>query len=474
MNKYEEKILEKCEEGTYFITPYIKAKQSLVLSCINNHHRSIIPSNLISKNNGTICKVCLGDNLPGKKSHTNFLLEVKNKYEGLNVIGTYTGAKVPVLVGCSKGHTWEVLPSNLLSRTSDAICTICNPIEYSRRLTIQDINSRLQVHYPYLTVIKYINSSSKSTVLDARCGNESEAFINNLMEGRAWKCVHCEPHLVGTSAMEQNLLRFIRSIYDGWIIERDTKMIAPKELDIVIPDIGLCIEFDGIYYHSKDKNYHINKTIAVEDYEYQLIHIFDCEWIKKRAIVESRLRNLIGKSKKIYARKCEVRDISWPISFLENNHIQGAGSPSSKNYGLFLDGELVAVMTFSKSKFSNIAEYELVRYCSILNTIVVGGASKLLAKFRKDNNVSILSYSDKRWSKGNLYKQLGFILDHTSDPGYKWYKNNNSLSRYQTVKAKLPLLFPNIYIDGMTEEQCMVAAGYNKVYDCGNDVWVLK
>lgn len=476
MNKYEEKILKKCEEGTYFVTPYTRAKDSVTLSCKNGHYRTIIPSNLTSKGNGVKCLICAGESrLPGKKTHEEFIKEVSIKYPSLTVISKYSNAKEPIEVSCELGHVWSCIPSNLLSRESDAVCPVCTPRGSEQLMTIEEGNIRLQEHYPFLSIIEYTGSKNKTIVLDARCGNTSEAYINNLMEGRAWKCPHCEPHLVGTSAMEQNVLSYIKSIYDGWIIEQDKVMLNPKHVDIILPDLGLCIEFDGTYYHSKkDKNYHLNKTLGIEAYEYQLIHIFDAEWIKKRKIVESRLLNLVGKSTKIYARKCTVKEISYPKEFLDTNHIQGAGSPSSINCGLFLGDTLVAVMTFSKSKFNNIAEYELVRYCSILNTTVIGGAGKLLNFFKKNNSGSIMSYSDKRWSKGNLYIKLGFEKHHTSAPGYKWYKNGNSLSRYQTVKKNLPNLFPNIYTEGMTEDYCLTEAGYTKVYDCGNDVWLMQ
>ena len=43
----------------------------------------------------------------------------------------------------------------------------------------------------------------------------------------------------------------------------------------------------------------------------KLYHIFSDEWIKNKEIVKSKIKNILGLSgKKIYARKCDVREIT--------------------------------------------------------------------------------------------------------------------------------------------------------------------
>lgn len=480
MNKFEQNILNKCEPGTYLVTVYKNAKTSIDLSCINGHIRSVIPSNLISRGNSISCGLCTGKfRLPGKKTTEEFKEEVSIKYPYLSVLGEYKGAKEPILVGCEFEHTWEVLPSNLLSRTSDSICSICTPKTSMSKLTLAEVNTRVQKYYPYIEVLEYSNSSVEALVKDTRCNNTMYSFLGNMIQGRVWKCDICEPHIHGTSLQQKQVYEFIKKHYDGWVVENDKSMTYPKEIDINIIDLNICIEFDGMYYHQESKkgiNYHLNKTNQVEEYGCRLIHIQDVEWVHKRDIVESRLLSLLGKTTKIYARKCILKEIDFPRSFLETNHIQGAGAPTSINYGLFFQEELVAIMTFSKTKkvAKELEGYELVRYCSKLQHTIVGGAGKLLGYFKKHNNGTIMSYSDKRWSQGNLYKQLGFTLHHTTAPGYAWYKNLTRLSRHKCMVSKLPLAFPKVWVEGMTEVECMEAAGYYRVFDCGNDVWVLK
>ena len=43
---------------------------------------------------------------------------------------------------------------------------------------------------------------------------------------------------------EKEILNFISSIYAGEIIENDRELISPLELDIVIPEFKLAIEFN--------------------------------------------------------------------------------------------------------------------------------------------------------------------------------------------------------------------------------------
>ena len=122
--------------------------------------------------------------------------------------------------------------------------------------------------------------------------------------------------------------------------------------------------------------------------------------------------------------------------------------------------------------------WELVRFCSQLNVRAVGAAGKLLAYFEKKYcPVSIVSYADRRWSRGKLYNALGFRLDHASKPDY-WYWNRKKgvympESRIKYQKHKLPGLLPN-FNQALSESENMKRAGFTKIYDCGNLVFVKR
>lgn len=117
--------------------------------------------------------------------------------------------------------------------------------------------------------------------------------------------------------------------------------------------------------------------------------------------MESRLRNLFGTyGRTVYARKCEVREVPPVTSnaFQDKNHLQGHVNASVR-LGLFLDGEMVALMTFGKCRFDKRHEWEMLRFCSKLNTRVIGAAGKLLSHFEKAyRSKSLVTYADRRWS----------------------------------------------------------------------------
>lgn len=138
---------------------------------------------------------------------------------------------------------------------------------------------------------------------------------------------------------------------------------------------------------------------------------------------------------------------------------------SKYNYGLYYNDELVSVMTFGKSRFSN-NEFELLRFCSKLYTNVIGGASKLFKYFLKDHPeiTNIVSYADRRWSIGNLYEKLGFNKRTITKPSYFYVKDGHRLSRLNFQKHKL---IAEGFDPNKTEHEIMLERKIYRIYDCG-------
>ena len=49
----------------------------------------------------------------------------------------------------------------------------------------------------------------------------------------------------GSSIYEQELIEFVKSIYNGSVVHGDRTQIRPLELDIYLPEKNVAIEFDG-------------------------------------------------------------------------------------------------------------------------------------------------------------------------------------------------------------------------------------
>lgn len=522
MNNYEERIIAACEPGTKIGSiRYTKSTNKIELVCKNGHTRLATPNGILSKGSNVFCEICKRESQANAK--------------GVTIVSEFTHSFSPLTVRkISCGHTFTVSQATSVLRAGKPVyCPECDGVKvrtheqiieeikgYGITLlepiknvktnirfkfdacgheSINKIDNLLRNKSPstcpicidsvrnrffnfiktseYDLIDEYKTTQTPVQIKHQICGMTHYATPNNLVSsGTGIRCPECSPSTQSSMA-EESLKEFIVSKYSGWIEIKDRSILGGKELDIVLPDLGVAIEYNGAYWHSEElrgKDYHLDKTKKVEEFGYKLLHIMDSEWLTKKEIVKSRISNILGTSTRIFARGCVIKEIPFPSTFLFENHIQGVGSITSINYGLYYKEELVAVMTFSKPRFNSSYDYELVRYCSKINTTVVGGASKLLKYFMKQfPSASIISYSDKRWSQGGLYKTIGFKFSHTSAPSYKYYKGNKVLSRYQCQKHLLKDMFPDIYRDELTESEIVGLAGYNKVFDCGNDVWVV-
>jgi hypothetical protein len=250
-----------------------------------------------------------------------------------------------------------------------------------------------------------------------------------------------------------------------------------------LPNYNIAIEINGIYWHHEDvdhitKTYHYDKFKECENKGIQLINILSVDWDHNNKKIKRIIAHRIHKSdrKRVYARKCTVQQIGVKEtrSILDENHIQGY-TTAQIALGLFNDTELIAVMTFSKSR-SGIGKardncYELVRYATQYD--IPGGASKLLSYFRKEYNSDIISYSDNSWSNGSMYRAIGFELENEQPPSYWYYRPRDTklMHRYNFTKFKL---VEKGYDASKTERQITKEIGLLRYWDAGKRVWILK
>ena len=249
-----------------------------------------------------------------------------------------------------------------------------------------------------------------------------------------------------------------------------------KELDAFIPKKNIAFESNGCYWHSdvkKDKLYHHNKYKLCKNNNIQLFMIWEDWYINKNELLESMILSKLGIYEgRIYARKCEIREISFEQAnvFILQNHIQGICPGATTSVGLFFNDELVSVMTFGKGRFKS-KQVELLRYCSKQKIQIVGGPSKLLNYYIKNYNpTKIISYSSNDISSGNVYEQLGFQFVSETKYSY-WYIKKNKLIRYNRqkfMKNKLSSIFPEYFDNNKTEFEIMNNTGmFYRIFDSG-------
>lgn len=151
-------------------------------------------------------------------------------------------------------------------------------------------------------------------------------------------------------------------------------------------------------------------------------------------------------------------------NFMNEHHLQGYKGSSIK-FGLLYQNNFVSAMSFNRHpKYG----WEITRFANKLGVSVVGGASKLFKYFIYNHSPEkILTYADRRYSNGNLYKKLGFKLIGFTKPNYFYVKNKKIHSRQQfqkhRLKNKLEVFDPNF-----TESENMFNNGYRKLWDAGH------
>jgi hypothetical protein len=305
---------------------------------------------------------------------------------------------------------------------------------------------------------------------------EYDTFKNRKLYGIKL-CTICNNYLKN-SGDEINTYNFIKENYSNKIILNNRKIINPYELDIYLPDLKLAFEYNGLFWHNeitKDKNYHLNKTEMCEEKEIQLIQIYEDDWKYKQDIIKSMILNKLNKiENKIYARKCEIKEINDNKSirnFLNKNHIQGFIGSKVK-IGLFFNNELMSLMTFGNrrvamgKKSTKEGEYELLRFCNKLNINVIGGASKLFKYFIKTYKPKeITTYADRSFSQGNLYKQLGFNFIGKTEPNYYYIIGDIRNHRFNFRKDKL---VKEGFDFSKTEHEIMLERKIYRIFDSGN------
>ena len=353
-----------------------------------------------------------------------------------------------------------------------------------RKNHLHNLIPKLENH-SLILIDDYINNKDGSTSrpYSFKCLKCNNIFSSTLLgSGKIPICRRCYP-IVKNSKLEGIIRDFINDLGIKHL-DNNRSLLNGQEIDLFLNDYNIGIELNGNYYHSeiygeKDKNYHLKKLINATRININLLQIFEDEILLKKDIVFSRIKNILNLTEnKIFARKCTIKEISKSDSkiFLEKNHLQG-NSIDKIRIGLFLNDELISVMTFGKKRNSlgNISsdnEYELLRFASRLNTNVIGGFSRLLNNFIKVYHPSkIITYADSRWSgiipENTIYYKCGFKFIHQTPPNY-WYINTKDfLHRYHRFTFRKNILVKEGYSIDKTEWEIMQKRGFDRIWDCG-------
>lgn len=209
----------------------------------------------------------------------------------------------------------------------------------------------------------------------------------------------------------------------------------------------------------------------------KVLVIFFDEYFYHRDIVLSKIQHICSANHlpTVYGRKCIIQPIDKhkATDFLNKNHIQG-GVNATVYLGAFYNGTLIGVMQFLKE--TNDGLWVLNRFATDINFQSIGVGGKLFKYFIRNYSYKVIkSFADKRWTvnrESNIYTCLGFVLDGSTYPDYRYIKVNEveNMARQHKFafrKQKLIKKYPEILDESMTEREMTHLLGYEPVWDCG-------
>jgi hypothetical protein len=487
-NDFELKFkCNKCGKDKKFAVPKYVVKQNSISCGVECEKR--IKRAKVEEKEKHIKKRNIVVDLHPQKFNKRLSIEKEKEFNENNWrVVEYNGSKKKGIFQCVKcGELKNTYPCNVISKYKEKRsegytgCKGCHSIRYKEEVE-RKIENEVKKNEVVCYFENYIEIDEKMKFGCKKCGEEFEYSWKEI--NRRYNKITCPfCHKSNKRGEQTEVYEFLKSNYKGEIKFEEVNIIKPLQLDMYIPELNLAIEYCGTIWHStkhiENSNYHKNKLEMCEKKGIRLVTIFSDEWKSKKEICKKRLLNALGCiDEVIYARKTklEIIDNKIALDFCNEHHIQGKGQ-AFKSYGLFNNNELVSVMTFSKpmvSKSANGYDYELNRFCSIIN--VVGGASKLFKAFVRDNpNKNIVSFCDLRWGTGNVYEKLGFEeLDRTR-PNYFYVGNKTNWERkhrFGFTKKTLKERY-NIGIEG-TEKEMAESVGLYRIFDCGHKKYMYR
>ena len=276
-------------------------------------------------------------------------------------------------------------------------------------------------------------------------------------------CRNCNPTLNGSSSQEEDIYKFIVSVYTGTVIRHDRNVLNGKELDFYFPDLKVAIEYNGTYWHGYRKDTTLSladfkrkieeKRLICESKDIRLITIDEADYVDRTDVFNRFIQDTICPRKRVFARNCIIKEIDTDTArkFCEYYHVNGFKG-GYKKLGLFYNDELLTVAIFGKHpKYEN----ECIRLAYKTGYDVVGGWAKIVKHFGK----KFLHYVNLKYFRG----------ENKTGCGYRFYIKKKLVYRQQVQKRYLKNYCNNIDESLSDFQNCLMNNGI-AIFDVGNDI----
>ena len=301
-----------------------------------------------------------------------------------------------------------------------------------------------------------------------------EIFSSNDVTAYKW-----HGHIKRGNTSKIGIIKKIGEILNENNVDFTFNFRVSKNLTVGLMANGICIDA----YKNKDiidplnndnKSLLLRKNEICSNSGYKYIQILEDEYKDNPNIVISKVTHILGLDediRKIPARKCTIQEVCKDDAkqFLNENHIQGFAN-STVYLGAIFEGKIIGIMCFLNENDGN---WNLTRFASLNGYICQGVASKMLTYFiRKYDPQYIRSFADRRWTldkDNNVYTKLGFILEETLKPDYRYYNEKvDKYTRFHKFNFRKQILHKKYGFPlSMTETQMVKELGYGRIWDCG-------
>jgi len=288
---------------------YFNARLPLRVRCDQGHIYTPTYDNF---SQGHMCSHCARN---GKVS-LDKLLELLSSlhYEPID-ISTFANSKTKFTIRCDRGHifqtNWNYLDAGLR----------CPRCKGGSRIPYEEIKRNIETAGYILLSGLYNNANTK---LDMQCpkGHNFDMTYGNFYAGH--RCPHCNPMY---SKAKKEVLRYVRSIYSGIVMENDNHTIFNEltrrylHLDIWLPELKIGIEYNGDYWHSA---YPTNDKIKQQICEKMGIHLMtvtESEWKSNEYKVKKRITDLLRHSRNLNEIKSFLirEDVPYEVNTQSGN-----------------------------------------------------------------------------------------------------------------------------------------------------------
>ena len=419
------------------------------------------------------------------------------------------GSNTSVLWQCPANpkHTWKATPYSRTAKKTG--CPYC-----SGRKIVPGVNDLATTH-PDLAV--QLVDQSLTTVV-SKGGSEPVLWQCQVNPEHTWfaapsnrvkpsGCPIC--YRLHANPSQTLLTEMVRKLVPTSTVLGDDHTVLPsgKELDIVVPDHHVAIEFNGVFWHSEaatveahsrtlPHDYHASKTREASSQGYQLVHVWEDDWLHRRDLVLRALAHRLHAvdllpdvlpdinplaCQRLYARNLTARRVHGGIArrFWQDNHLQGPVH-CTLNVGLYDQGGVLRALLGigRKNHGSRVSlpdgTWDIQRYATL--GVIVGGFTKLLAHAETLVPVDTwTSWSDNDISDGGMYQAAGFTVDKRQAPSYSYVGRRTKWERVHrsTYTKQRFINDPDLtYQSGQTEHDAALTNKLYRIYDAGKTRWV--